>query len=409
MYAFCSVRIILKIICLTVLLSCPRLTESLADSCGFYAPEKDTICGCYPHLGAIDCIGLNLRFVPDFSQLSKKYWYLDLRRNVIPLITFSDLQALKNFKIIDVRENPINCMLQPMINGLKTDCALFSSMPSESGSTVGSLSTTSSKNFINNVTSSMPSESEPSVNGTVVTDVYNEEGQENIVLIVFTTLLSLLACALSVYIFWLKYLKNKLQGGYRLLEISDTNSMDDEQELFTISTPQSTPQDSPVASTSRESAHNSTPIVSPSDTVSSVLNPSGLDISPVKTTHSSDIQSTDGSTLSMKDESTLDSTLTVNRQDISPSQDPDEIIPETSSSGIISPSQDPDEIIVSESLFDETSSLSVNNDKINDSNVSQDETRVSNVSDPPEASAPQRYNLRPNPGRKIFDDFHYYK
>lgn len=390
-------------------LSHPRLTECLADSCGFYAPEKDTICGCYPQMGRIDCIGLDLRFAPDFSQLSNKYWYLDLRRNVITIIKFSELQALKNFKVIDVRENPINCMLQPMIKALITDCALSGSVSTESGSTVGSLSTTSSQNFINNVTQNdrKMEESDTSVNDTVVIPVYSEEVQENITLIVFTTLLSLLVCALSVYIFWIKYVKNKLQGQYRLLELSDTNSMDeqDEEELFTISTPQSSPHDSPVTST---------PITSASDTVSSVLKPPQLDISHVNSPHSSDIQSTIRSTLSMKDKSTVHSTLSVNRQDISPSRDPDEIIPETSSSGL--PQDDSvsnnSKIIVSDSCCDESSRSSVTKDKksVSQDENTSDETRVSNVPDPPEASAPiQRYNLRANPRRKSSKDFHYYK
>ncbi len=77
----------------------------------FVQPVKSMRCGgvcdCDQDFGTVDCQNRGLRYVPDFSTINpRSYDELNLKHNGI---TFIDFQKLKDFRLINVLDNPINC------------------------------------------------------------------------------------------------------------------------------------------------------------------------------------------------------------------------------------------------------------------------------------------------------------
>lgn len=64
-------------------------------------------CECHPHAGLITCAGRDLRLVPNFgSDAAEAYPELDLRNNLIKEV---DLTNLKDFKVVHLTENLLDC------------------------------------------------------------------------------------------------------------------------------------------------------------------------------------------------------------------------------------------------------------------------------------------------------------
>ena len=63
------------------------------------------VCECDDDFSAVDCQNKALRFVPDFAGLTH-YDELNLRYNKL---TFIDFAKLKDFRLINILNNPLNC------------------------------------------------------------------------------------------------------------------------------------------------------------------------------------------------------------------------------------------------------------------------------------------------------------
>ncbi len=65
------------------------------------------VCECNRDFGSVDCQNKALRFVPDFSTINRHaYDELNMKHNQL---TFIDFNKLKDFRLINVLDNPINC------------------------------------------------------------------------------------------------------------------------------------------------------------------------------------------------------------------------------------------------------------------------------------------------------------
>ena len=65
------------------------------------------VCDCDYDFGTVDCQNKGLRYVPDFDDINPRtYDELNLKHN---RITFLDFAKLKDFRLINVLDNPINC------------------------------------------------------------------------------------------------------------------------------------------------------------------------------------------------------------------------------------------------------------------------------------------------------------
>ena len=171
---------------------------SLGDPCGFYQPDDDLVCECWPKLEKIMCAGLGLRSLPTFHLPSHHHYrYIDLQDNLLSNLSSKDLQFLQKFEVIKLKDNPIDCVHLPRWTSFDTRCSRITTIvPPVVGSTMNASAASSS------------------------TSMSSEERT----LIVFVTLLTLSTLLLSLYIIWMKVCKWRQRGNILPLTLNDSES-----------------------------------------------------------------------------------------------------------------------------------------------------------------------------------------
>jgi hypothetical protein len=124
------------------------LKDSSQYECGSPARQPGvTVCDCYPASGLIWCANKKLTSIPIFPKHSN-FWYIDLSNN---LITEIDSHSLKNFTVVILYNNPLNCTV---INDcrIKSHCECEPHIFTKENSNVKSLYSTLKEN-VNTISS----------------------------------------------------------------------------------------------------------------------------------------------------------------------------------------------------------------------------------------------------------------
>lgn len=348
----------------------------LADPCGFYLPVNQHVCECYPNLARIDCIHRGLKFIPKFSLKIGKFYSLDLRRNLITTVSKKDLNALKGFKKINLRENPLNCTKLPYWQYLVSDCS------------------NNARNFTDLLLTTQTIETAPN----------DPIKSINLSWILTTTMLSIICAILFFWLVWLKLLKTKILGRYQILEINESDL-----ELIQFSDSENSQENdstrTPIRQGSSPSSNAttmfSTPDISSTESTSTLIktpdlySPEGSSsiVSTVKSLRSPDsYMSTVAETVNDSSIPTTDSFTGKTRAEINQDTDDGSIATVT---GVAS----------EDNLSQHNSSGDSRDERIAPKNGEHSPANSDGVDG---FSPIQRYNLRPNPRRNSKTDFHYY-
>jgi hypothetical protein len=385
---------------------------------------NDLVCGCYPQLGRVDCIGLNLRNVPTFQiPNGHDYWYLDLQRNSIKVLSDADLDILHGFKVINLRENPVDCQTLPHWRSLVTDCPNIPPVTVKDLSTVSTvfMGPSNPPSQMRDTLADQSSSDKAVVPTQNITSTYYESSSEindMLILIILVVIFCLSALLLSVYILWLKLLKRK-QRRYHLLPLNqdETEWLDllplnqDETDLINIGDDEEESLLPQMTSREASSPSSNTDWILPSPSVSAITTPSPNNRS---------IGSNDTSVQESRNISRSDSGIsmgyarrqTIPETDMDTSQCSSRVTSFSAKSSLQTVPETSLETSVEEEDIQNDQDNSTNASDQNTSNDAEKEDRneAENTDTATTDRTHNRYDLRPNPQKTPKkDDYHYYK